>query len=150
MTMSENDWTGSAYGSDPTTHHVVDGEFVCTAPSDAKCRTFPTCECENWCCCETPGENHDDGDHCCMATVEPGQGCWLGPWIDAVGVADAHCEESVAYDDDGEPLMPDGAVGCDWDDGICWAYAPTPSDLTTTPDPAPREVGRARREGDPA
>lgn len=117
----------SAYGSDPAHHHIIDGAFVCSAPEDAKCRTFPTCECENWCCCEVPGESHDEdwGDHCCMTTTKPGQGCWIAVWVDAVGVEDSGDSDAMRYDEDGLSIVRDGPVDCDWDDGICWTYAET-------------------------
>lgn len=116
----------SAYGSDPAYHHIVDGAFVCSAPEDAKCRTSPTCECENWCCCdgspEDVADNHD-GEHCCMTTTEPGQGCWMKVWVDAVGVEDSGDSDEIRHDEDGLPILRDGPVDCDWDDGILWTYA---------------------------
>ena len=114
------DYAGSAYGSDPATHRVIDGEFVCSAPGDAKCRTSPTCECEVW-CCDDP-EDHDEGDHCCMTTVKPGQGCWMAGRIDAQGVEDSHGEEH-RYDDNGVAILHNGAVVLDWDDSVFWSYA---------------------------
>lgn len=117
----------SAYGNDPAFHHIVDGSFVCSAPEDAKCRTFPTCECENWCCCDGSPEdvedNHD-GEHCCMTTVKPGQDCWMKVWVDAVGVEDSgQTDDGVTYGEDGELILRDGPVECEWDDGIGWGYA---------------------------
>lgn len=121
--MTTTETTGSAYGSDPAHHHIVGGAFVCSAPEDAKCRTFPTCDCENWCCCNSPGEEHDEDDHCCMTTVESGQGCWIAVWVDAVGVEDSADPAELLHDEDGLPILRDGAVYCDWDDGIGWTYA---------------------------
>ena len=114
---------GDAYGSDPARHHIVDGEFVCSAPEDAQCRTFPTCGCESWCCCGIPGESHDEDDHCCMTTTKSGQGCWIAVWVDAAGVEDSG---DVQYDEEGEPIVPDGPVACDWNDGIRWTYVLPP------------------------
>lgn len=130
-------YIGTAYGSDPNTHHIVGGRFVCSAPADAKCRTSPTCECENWCGCDgspqDAADNHDEGDHCCMTTVKAGQGCWIEPWVDAAGgVEDTGNSDEFLYDDDGEVAIPDGPVACDWDDGIQWSYA-EPSDNPTPP-----------------
>lgn len=137
---TESDVTGSAYGSDPNTHRIVVGEFVCSAPADAKCRTSPTCECENWCCCdgspEDAADNHYEDEHCCMATVKAGQGCWIEPWVDAVGVEDTYDENTMRfYDDDDEPIYPDGPVVCDWDDGIRWRYALVGADLANLSSP---------------
>lgn len=129
----EKAYTGNAYGDDPA-HHRIDGErFVCSAPADAKCRTFPTCECENWCCCDEPGENHDEDEHCCMTTLKAGQDCWLEPWVHACGLEDSHHDfgdDFEPYDDEGERRpWPNGSVTCDWDDGILWQYA----ELVTPP-----------------
>lgn len=114
---------GNAYGSDPRYHHFVDGAFVCSAPEDAKCRTSPTCECENWCCCDQAAVDHDEGDHCCMTETKPGQGCWIKVWVDAADACD--CIERVADEDGDLVVIADGAVVCDWDDGICCSYAAT-------------------------
>lgn len=120
---------GNAYGANPEHHRIVNGQFVCTAPADAPCRTSPTCECENW-CCDDP-EDHDPGDHCCMATVKAGQGCWIEPWVDAAGLDDSYGSDAhlsgVWDDDNGEVAWPDGPVSCDWADGIYWTYAPAPT-----------------------
>lgn len=116
--MSAKD--GNAYGADVTTHSIVGGAFVCSAPADAKCRTSPTCDCETWCCCdgspEDAADSHDEGEHCCMTTVKAGQGCWIKGWVDAQGLSDSL--EVRAYDEDGEPVIPDGPVRCEWDDSI--------------------------------
>lgn len=116
----------SAYGDNPEFHRIVDERFVCSAPADAPCRTFPTCECESWCCCGITGESHDDGDHCCMSTVKPGQGCWIEPWVNASGLEDCYASDPLSvwvYDSDGETSWPDGAVTCDWEgDFVAWEY----------------------------
>lgn len=120
----------SAYGDDPRHHAIKDDEFVCTAPADAPCRTSPTCECENWCACDGSPDDardtHGEGGHCCMTTTKAGQGCWLGPWVDAAGLG-----ESYANQDDwpnvriwAETNWPEGPVTCDWADGVFWRYAP--------------------------
>lgn len=128
--------TGSAHGDDPRYHAIKDGRAVCTAPEDAPCRTSPTCECENWCGCdgspEDAKDNHDEGDdawgHCCMQTTKPGQSCWLVPWIEAPGLDESfdHSELSPADYDmvSGEHTFPDGAITCDWEDGVLWRYSP--------------------------
>jgi hypothetical protein len=117
----------SAYGDNPDVHWIEDGLFVCVASPEAKCRTYPTCECEYWCCCDSPDENHDDGEHCCMTTTKPGQECWIGTWIDAVGCEDSCADENLTtgiWDSpDGGIAWPDGQVTCEWDDGIMWEYA---------------------------
>lgn len=125
--LVEYEVAGNAYGNDPNHHRIVDGRFVCSAPADAKCRTSPTCECESWCGCdgspEDAKDNHDEGECCCMTTVESGRPCWIEPWVDAVGVEDTGDADAFLYDDEGEMTVPDGPVDCDWDDGIQWTYA---------------------------
>lgn len=134
---AEFEHAGNAYGSDPTVHHIVGGAFVCSAPEDAPCRTSPTCECENWCCCcASPPEGHDAGVHCCASTAKPGQDCWIEPWVDVVGVEDSLPDHNALYDEDGNLSFSDGPVWCDWDDGILIGYA-KPS---TQPD-SPRAAG---------
>lgn len=130
----------TAYGDSPAYHRIEGERFVCTAPDDAKCRTSPTCECENWCCCdgspEDAKDSHDDGEHCCMTTVKSGQGCWIEPWVDAVGVDECGDHNAFLHDDGGEVTVPDGPVTCDWDDGICWTYA-----VTTNPPASEASAG---------
>lgn len=132
---TERDHTfGTAYGNDPAVHRIEGGRFVCLAAEDAKCRSNPTCECENWCCCDgspqDSADNHDEGEHCCMTTAEAGRPCWIEPWVDAVGVEDTYDDNAMRfYDADDEPVYPDGPVACDWEDGIRWRYALVGADL---------------------
>lgn len=120
----------SAYGDNPTYHAIAEERFVCTAPADALCRTSPTCECENWCCCdgspEDAADNHDT-EHCCMTTAKTGQGCWIEPWVNASDLEDCYEGDPLAvwtYDADDEHHWPDGPVTCDWEDEyVAWSYA---------------------------
>lgn len=115
---------GTAYGDNPEHHRIAAGVFECTAPADAPCRTSPTCDCEEW-CCDTPAD-HDPGDHCCMATVQPGQNCWMEAWVnnDIDGSFDHENEIAPGEYDiaSGERAWPNGAVTCDWEDYVVWRY----------------------------
>ena len=117
------------FGHDqPQWHAIKAGAFVCTAPEDAPCRNHPTCECENWSSSE-PGES-DEGDHNCLSTRKPGQPCWIGVWIDEVGLGDSYegqlTLEKWTGDDDGV-MWPDGPVVTDWDDSVMWGYRGAPA-----------------------
>ena len=119
----------SAYGDNPEYHSIADERFVCIAPDDARCRTSPTCECENWCCCdgspEDATDNHDT-EHCCMTTVKPGQSCWIEPWVNSVDLEDSYGGEPLKvwiYDADGNGHWPNGQVTCEWEGGyVLWEY----------------------------
>ena len=113
----------SAAGDDPKVHRIVDERFVCTALPDAKCRTYPTGSCEQWCGCdgspEDAADNHDEGEHCCSTTRKDGQACWLEPWINA-DLSDCYSTEWPVYG----MAFPDGPVTCDWEDEyVTWKYA---------------------------
>lgn len=121
----------SAHGNNPEFHSIKDGLFDCTAPEDAPCRTSPTCECDEWCCCDGSAvdraDNHDADEHCCMTTTKPGQGCWMEPWVDAGDIEDSFAgdlapllADQVGAD---EFVWPDGPVTVDWEgDGCTWDY----------------------------
>lgn len=118
----------SAHGDDPKVHAIKDQQFVCTAGPDAKCRTVPTCrDCEEWCGCSVTGEQHDAGEHCCRSTTQPGQPCWIEPWINASDLEDAFGGDALAAmveDADGDLTWPDGPVTVEWQVDFCsWTYA---------------------------
>lgn len=125
----------TAYGDDPSLHHVTrEGDdaptFTCSAPPESPCRTYPTCECEQWCCCAGDLGVHDPGEHCCTTTTKPGQPCWMGVHLDAFGVEDSG--PSLYAGPDHQPLRPGwNAVTVEWDEGCSWEYA----------DPAPASLG---------
>lgn len=121
----------SAHGDDPKVHAIKDGQFVCTAEPDAKCRTYPTCiDCEVWCGCQTEAraaENHDPGEHCCMTTAQPRQDCWIEPWITGGWLEDSFgddASEAMVENADGDLVWPDGSVTVDFEGDYCsWMYA---------------------------
>lgn len=126
----------TAHGDNPELHRIVDGRFVCTAPLEAPCRTYPDCSCESF------GAEHteDYPDHVDV----PGQACWIGEWIDTIGVGDSYVDqEHVWLDGD---WFPDGPVTADWVDGECieWQYADS-----TRPRPSCSECGDPVRNEDP-
>lgn len=138
---------GDAYGDDPRYHQIARGMFICSAPADAKCRTIPTCDCENWCCCDDPEEQQEhagDNGHCCMTTVQAGCPCWIEPWIQLAGIEDSYHDNAIRFYDeaDEEELgFPDGPVVCDWDDGVRWRYALVGADLANLSTPPGGEGG---------
>ena len=118
----------TAYGDDSALHFIRDGAFVCTAPLEAPCRTYPTCDCETWNCSDPA--DFEPGEHACMATQRPGQECWMSPWINDGAVLGDSYGDDEHY---GCPTewFPDGPVTVEWDDGCSWTYA----DATTPRDP---------------
>jgi hypothetical protein len=123
----------AAYGDNAAFHAIKDGRITCTAPEDAPCRMIPTCECEQWCCCdgspEDASDNHDlaDGGHCCMTAVKSGS-CWFIPWIDGADLEDSYLGDALEMrrkDDDGDlTVWPDGPVITEWQgDYLAWEYA---------------------------
>lgn len=69
----------------PNDRPEVDISFVCTAPEDAPCRTYPDCSCEAF--TEDEGNpGHDDYGHPYIT----GQPCWVGEWFSAF-------DKSVVY-----------------------------------------------------
>jgi hypothetical protein len=123
----------SAYGDDPSLHGVIgvsedDPVFVCSAPPEAPCRTYPVCDCESW------GEG-DEHNH--LGPNEPtpgheaksGQPCWMGVHFDMQGVEDSG--PSCGTGPVANRSRPGWhAVTVDWDDGCSWEYAdPAPADL---------------------
>lgn len=93
--------------------------FVCTAPEDADCRTYPAdCGCEAW--QWDDAGTADEAGH----PREPGQVCWLSDWFDA--------EQAVYTGDDGDDMRDDyvpaidraGHIRVRWmDEWVEWDWA---------------------------
>lgn len=104
-----------AKGNDSAVHFIRDGRFVCTAEPTAKCRNYPSCECEAWSVelhGNPPAEGHED---------QPQGECWVNPWLSATDLRDSYEPEELWLDDD---EFPNGPIDIEWDgDCVLWKYA---------------------------
>jgi len=66
-------------GTPDEERRVESVQFVCTAPADADCRTYPECQCEtfNW----AEDKTRDIEGHPRVS----GRDCWMGDWFEAEG-----------------------------------------------------------------
>lgn len=97
-------------------HWIRDGRFVCTAPREAHCHTYPVCECEYW-----DPKLHGDVPAPGHESVHNDE-CWIKPWIDSSTLDDSY------YGPNGEDAhgmeFPDGPVEHEWNgDDVLWHYA---------------------------
>ena len=70
--------------------------FVCSAPEDGDCRTYPQCDCESW--QWSPDGTTDEEGHPRVS----GQECWLGSWFEN----DAAVYGGDDYDDMRDDCVP--------------------------------------------
>lgn len=73
--------------------------FVCTAPPDADCRTYPDCGCEAWRWDETG--LHDQNGH----ERTPGHPCWLTDWFANEGATYIGQDADELWRDDCVPAI---------------------------------------------
>lgn len=116
-------------GTPDEERRVESVRFVCTAPEDADCRTYPTCDCERFDYNEA--KTHDGAGHPRVI----GQECWLQGWFDGESAVYAGDD----YDDMRDDCIPavdrTGSInilftGDEWPE---WEWAsPETGDSTTT------------------
>lgn len=106
-------------GTPDERRRVDEVRFVCTAPEDAECRTYPECDCESW---------HWNEDRTADEDGHPrvtGQECWLQGWFDA--------EQGVYTGEDGDDMRDDMVPAIDrsgpitatfLDEWIEWDFMP--------------------------
>lgn len=74
-------------GTEDEVRQIDQVEFTCTAPEDARCRTYPLCDCEMF-TEDSDNPGFDGSGH----PYEPGNECWVKSWFDA-----ENCAEATTY-----------------------------------------------------
>lgn len=97
----------------PTVDRVV---FTCSAPEDADCRTYPTCDCETW--RWSDDRMFDEAGHRRVR----GQPCWITDWFETDGAVYAGDDLDDLRRDDCVPAVArSGPISMTFDgDGVEW------------------------------
>lgn len=115
---AENGRVPGAKGDDPAVHVIRGSRFVCTASAEAKCRTYPACECEDW-----DPDLHGDPPAAGHENV-PQEHCWIKPWLDATDLTDCYGGDDLTWLTDADVTFPDGPITTEWHgDYLTWEYA---------------------------
>lgn len=107
--------------------------FTCTAPADASCRTYPSCDCEIFTECDDP-VLHAEDEHTETARHDYSghpyrshQECWVQGWFDNGGAIYAGPDAGGMRDDQVPAVVRTGHVAVSFmEDYVEWTWHETP------------------------